>query len=371
MRVLLALLLLTSTTATAQNWIDGSGGGSFSGGTLTTPLVLDATNTLCSQALSLSFSGDSNTGMQRTAADTVALCTGGAAGLTLTTSVLSAAGAVVAGSAGFRTTGSLDANNANQISLEFNGGFGVIRVEGPTSSSLAGFQLLFAESDGGGVIAPMSFTSAGAATLSAGLLVTGAAVKTTGGLDVNNANQTSIENDGTWGVLRVEGVNAGTVGKFQIRLAESDGGGILVPLSALANGNVGIGIEAPDFPLHVAGVASIARLHQSTSQTATCATGALALTPTAATVYIDAAGAACVVTLAEPAAAFLNDKITMIVATDPGGAGANKVTFPNVPDIHAGPLACTTTGLVLNGSYTVTFADVANDLLIGESCTLN
>lgn len=49
-------------------------GGSFFGGTLTLPLVLDATNTLCSQALAVSFSGDSDLGLQRSAANILLLC---------------------------------------------------------------------------------------------------------------------------------------------------------------------------------------------------------------------------------------------------------------------------------------------------------
>lgn len=48
--------------------------GGFTGGTLTAPLILDATNTLCTQALSLSFNGDSNLGLQRNAADALLLC---------------------------------------------------------------------------------------------------------------------------------------------------------------------------------------------------------------------------------------------------------------------------------------------------------
>lgn len=49
-------------------------GGPFSGGTLSAPLVLDATNTLCNQALSLSFNGDSDLGLQRSAANILRLC---------------------------------------------------------------------------------------------------------------------------------------------------------------------------------------------------------------------------------------------------------------------------------------------------------
>lgn len=46
----------------------------FSGGTLTDPLVLDADNTTCAQALSLSFTGDADLGLQRAAANTLRIC---------------------------------------------------------------------------------------------------------------------------------------------------------------------------------------------------------------------------------------------------------------------------------------------------------
>lgn len=49
----------------------------FSGGTLTAPLVLEASNTLCSQALSLSFNGDADLGLQRSAADILRICASG------------------------------------------------------------------------------------------------------------------------------------------------------------------------------------------------------------------------------------------------------------------------------------------------------
>ena len=51
----------------------------FSGGTLSAPLVLDATNTLCSEALALSFSGDADLGVKRSAANILLLCASGAA----------------------------------------------------------------------------------------------------------------------------------------------------------------------------------------------------------------------------------------------------------------------------------------------------
>lgn len=77
MRALLLVLALLSTSAAAQNIRPNPGAGAFSGGTLTAPLVLDATNTLCSEALALSFSGDTNTGMQRLQADVFQFCVAG------------------------------------------------------------------------------------------------------------------------------------------------------------------------------------------------------------------------------------------------------------------------------------------------------
>lgn len=76
--VFAALALLTAGAAHAHAMHFPSGGGSFVGGDLTAPIVLDATNTLCSQALSLSLEGDSDTGVQRAAANILAFCAGGA-----------------------------------------------------------------------------------------------------------------------------------------------------------------------------------------------------------------------------------------------------------------------------------------------------
>ncbi len=72
--LLLALVLLTSASASAQALRPAF---NFQGGTLTAPLVLDATNTLCSQALSLSFNGDSDLGLQRSAANIALFCASG------------------------------------------------------------------------------------------------------------------------------------------------------------------------------------------------------------------------------------------------------------------------------------------------------
>lgn len=80
-------LLAWPTAAGAQSFRPGGG---FTGGTLTSPLVLDATNTLCSQTLSLAFAGDLDTGMQRNAANTLWLCAGAANPLILTATTLQA-----------------------------------------------------------------------------------------------------------------------------------------------------------------------------------------------------------------------------------------------------------------------------------------
>ncbi len=83
--VLLALLFAASPAVANGGAIWGSSGGSsFSGGTLTAPIVLSATNTLCSQTLALAWTGDLDTGMQRSAANTLLLCAGGLPALELT-----------------------------------------------------------------------------------------------------------------------------------------------------------------------------------------------------------------------------------------------------------------------------------------------
>jgi hypothetical protein len=91
-RLALALALLLSAGAAHAQFLGGGsigGGGAgatFTGGTLSTPLVLDATETLCSAALSLAFEGDTNMGLQRAAADTLSVCLNAALALQLTTS---------------------------------------------------------------------------------------------------------------------------------------------------------------------------------------------------------------------------------------------------------------------------------------------
>lgn len=83
-RAFLALVLLVGLTVAARaQYVGGGsigaagGGGTFSGGALTSSLELDATNTTCAQALALAWTGDTNTGFQRSAADTIKVCIGG------------------------------------------------------------------------------------------------------------------------------------------------------------------------------------------------------------------------------------------------------------------------------------------------------
>lgn len=102
-------------------------------------------------------------------------------------------------------------------------------------------------------------------------------------------------------------------------------------------------------------------------QSATCAAGVLALDPTSSVVYVDPAGAACAVTLAEGSANLGADVTITVVAS----SGAGVVTFPNVANIHAGPTLCTTTGLTENGVYTITYVDKTNDMYVGKSCVQN
>lgn len=98
--------------------------------------------------------------------------------------------------------------------------------------------------------------------------------------------------------------------------------------------------------------------------------GGLTLTPTSSAVYVtntDAQG--CIVTLAEPAAGTLGlgADIEIVVVANTGGT----VTFPAVANIHAGPTFATTTGLGLNDSYNIHYADMADDILVGVSVSDN
>lgn len=111
-------------------------------------------------------------------------------------------------------------------------------------------------------------------------------------------------------------------------------------------------------------------VHVDLPQAATCAAGVLALNPTSSVVNIDANGAACVVTIAETTAASIGPgfDVQINIVTS---AGAGAVTFPNVANIHAGPTLCTTTGLAINGSYAVHYANKVDDMFIGKSCQAN
>jgi hypothetical protein len=70
--------VLTNDGAGNLTWGSGS---SFTGGTLTSPLVLDSTSTGCADTLPLSFDGDSDTGVVHSAANQFDLCIGGTLGL--------------------------------------------------------------------------------------------------------------------------------------------------------------------------------------------------------------------------------------------------------------------------------------------------
>jgi hypothetical protein len=105
-------------------------------------------------------------------------------------------------------------------------------------------------------------------------------------------------------------------------------------------------------------------------QSAACAAGVLALDPTSSVVYLDANGAACAVTLAETSVATAGAGIDVLIVVTTS-AGAGTVTFPNVANIHAGPAACTTTGIAINDTYRIHYADAANDLWVGVACTDN
>lgn len=93
--LVVAAAVLGAAPAQAQ-WGGGWGGASppFRGGELTQALVLDATNTLCSQALSLSFEADADTGIQRNAANTWLICAGAVAALTITSTAVTAGVAI-------------------------------------------------------------------------------------------------------------------------------------------------------------------------------------------------------------------------------------------------------------------------------------
>jgi hypothetical protein len=108
-------------------------------------------------------------------------------------------------------------------------------------------------------------------------------------------------------------------------------------------------------------------------QAATCtsdgtgAAGALNLTPSSEIVLVTNADPdGCVVTMVETSAVVGADS-TMIVISTAGGV----VTFPDVANVHDGPTFATTTGLGLNDSYTVHYADAANDLYVGVGTSDN
>jgi len=109
------------------------------------------------------------------------------------------------------------------------------------------------------------------------------------------------------------------------------------------------------------------RLAATVRQVGTCVAGVLALNPTEAYVDIDPSGAACVVTIAETSA-ILGTDVTISITRS---AGAGTVTFPDVAGVHNGPTLCTITGLIIDGVYTITYVDKANDTFLGKACVQN
>lgn len=124
------VLALFSGSASAQ-WgrVFGStgGGGTFVGGTLTAPLILSAANTLCSESLALTWTGDENTGLQRSAADTVTWCLNGAAALTLSGSAATyAVGAVFSG-----VTTDVTAASGEDVLIKGGASSGSVQLQSP------------------------------------------------------------------------------------------------------------------------------------------------------------------------------------------------------------------------------------------------
>lgn len=128
MRALVFSIALAALPAHAFGAIGsgiGSGGGTFTGGTLSSSLVLDASNTLCSAALSLAFNGDADTGIQRAAANTLAACVGATAALTLTSTTVTTNAALVvgttfsAGSAKFTIDANGNITKLNNVTTSF------------------------------------------------------------------------------------------------------------------------------------------------------------------------------------------------------------------------------------------------------------
>lgn len=135
-RMTIIAAFLVASAAHAQSFRpNGAGGGSFSGGTLTAPLVLDATNTLCSEALSLSFSGDADTGFQRAAANTMSQCVGGILALSLTTTTVTTA-LDIAVNGGDMTTSAATFNLLNALTtLNIGSGATTIAMGGGSAST--------------------------------------------------------------------------------------------------------------------------------------------------------------------------------------------------------------------------------------------
>lgn len=115
------------------------------------------------------------------------------------------------------------------------------------------------------------------------------------------------------------------------------------------------------FAVYGEGKVAVAR-----QQSVSCAAGVLALDPTSSVVYVNANSAACVITLGE-ANAITGSDVEIILTANVSGA----VTFPNVANVHAGPAACTTTGLsTIGSSYRIHYAATLNEY-VGVACNSN
>lgn len=135
-------LALVSPVGFAQSMRpNGGASGSstpFTGGTLTSSLVLDATNSTCADALSLTFSGDTNMGLQRSAADTLLVCLAGATAGTWSATVLTLAAdlAVNGGDITTSSTGTVTVFNTNAAAADILGAAtGAVTIAGGSAST--------------------------------------------------------------------------------------------------------------------------------------------------------------------------------------------------------------------------------------------
>jgi hypothetical protein len=188
-------------------------------------------------------------------------------------------------------------------------------------------------------------------------------------------NTTVIENSAGTQVLLFEMESGGTRARIQagagsaaVWLSDGVGGVNIGTLGAVGATNpVGVFSESISSATAATPVFSgfgAGKFGTRQAQTATCSGATLNLDIQSSVVFLTNSNAGgCAVTIQETSGV-VNVATQIVVISNAGGT----VTFPDVANVHAGPACADTTGLAVNDTYSLIYADAADDLYVGLGC---